>query len=145
MQKLEGKIHIKGSPEAIWEFLTDPEKLALCLPDVEKMDVKDKKHFTVTIRPQLAFISGSFTAEISLKNLKKPERASLKAIVEGIGGSAEVSSSFKCKKTSAKETELTWNSTIALHGVLSTLPGALIEGFANRMSEQFFVCIEKKL
>jgi carbon monoxide dehydrogenase subunit G len=47
---LEGTFKINCPQAAVWKFISDPQEIAQCLPDLQKLDLKDDTHFTVTIK-----------------------------------------------------------------------------------------------
>jgi len=145
MNKLGGSLTLRGSIDNLWSFLTDSKKLSSCIPDLKKIDIKDDKHFKLEIKPSVAFVTGTFEVDVRLENLKKPTSAGLNALLKGVGGTAEVKSTFKLKKIDAKNTELKWEAEFNTTGVLATLPSSLIEGFSKKIVDGFFECVSKTL
>lgn len=49
--KLEykGQENVQASPEKVWKFIQDPQKVASCLPDLKSVEIKDDKHMVATV------------------------------------------------------------------------------------------------
>ena len=66
------KVHYEGSEKIavpasdVWTFMSSPEKVAACLPDVISTTVPDANHFTTVLKVGVGPVRGNFTFQIAL-------------------------------------------------------------------------------
>jgi hypothetical protein len=76
----EGTYVLNCPRENVWKFLSDPQQIAQCLPDLQSLDVKDNRTFTVTVKIGLAFVRGSFKFDFTLIDQTPPSHCKFEAI-----------------------------------------------------------------
>src|ERR1700741_4873093 len=69
--KIEGQFAFGGiAPLAVWSFLTDPDRIAQCLPGCEKLAKAGEDTYDMEMRFGVGAISGIFRGSIRLHDLK---------------------------------------------------------------------------
>jgi carbon monoxide dehydrogenase subunit G len=142
---LEGTQVLASPRERVWNFITDPEKIAHCLPDLQSLEVKDSTRFSATVKVGISFVRGNFTFDFTLLDQKPPSHSSFEAIGRGAGVSVRLNSSIDLKELSADSTELTSRTDAQLRGLLGEISPSLIQASTNKFTQQFFDCIKTKL
>jgi len=143
--RLEGKFEINCDPGAAWKFISDPQQIAQCLPDLQRLDVRDNTHFTVLVRVGMAFIRGTFKFDFTLLDQTAPTHSKFEAIGKGAGVSIRLQATIDLKETKHATTELSWNSDVALGDLLGEVSPSLIQGGAHNFTREFFSCIKSEL
>jgi carbon monoxide dehydrogenase subunit G len=142
---LEGKYILQTSRDKVWSFITTPEKIAGCLPDLQNLQVLDSKHFTVTMKVGIAFVRGTFKFDFTLLDQTPPSHSKFEAIGKGAGVSVKLTSNMDLQEISPTSTELAWKADAELGGLLGEISPSLIQNSTNKMTEQFFECVKTKL
>ena len=82
---LEGTYILNRPREEVWQFISKPEEIAKCLPDLQSLEVKDSKTFTVSVKVGIAFVRGNFKFDFTLLDQKPPSHSKFEASWQGSG------------------------------------------------------------
>ena len=58
----KGQESIQASPEKVWNFIQDPQKVAACLPDLKSVEFKDHKHMLARGWPCAGYLQAQYRA-----------------------------------------------------------------------------------
>ncbi|MBN9049441.1 MAG: SRPBCC family protein [Rhizobiales bacterium] len=72
---LDGEFDTAASADETFAFITTPEKFAPVLPYFKGLDVKDQRHFTVTLEVGVPQIRGRADVDAELVESEAPSRA----------------------------------------------------------------------
>ena len=142
---LEGTYVLATTRDKLWHFISDPEKIAHCLPDLQTLQVKDSKSFSVTVKVGISFVRGNFKFDFTLLDQKPPSHSSFEAIGKGAGVSVRLTATMDLKEIDANLTELAWKTDAQLGGLLGEISPSLIQSSTNKFTQQFFECLKTKL
>ncbi len=142
---LEGKYLLSKPRAQVWDFISTPEKIASCLPDLQSMEMKDSKTFTVTVKVGIAFVRGNFKFDFTLLDQKPPSHSKFEAMGRGAGVHVRLSASIDLTEVESGVTELAWRTDAELGGLLGEISPSLIQSSTNKFSQQFFECVKSKL
>jgi len=142
---LQGTYILNRPREEVWQFISKPEEIARCLPDLQSLEVKDSKTFTVSVKVGIAFVHGSFKFDFTLLDQKSPSHSKFEAVGRGAGVSVRLTANLDLKEIDAGTTELAWTTDAELGGLLSEIPLSLIQNSINKFTKQFFDCVKSKL
>ena len=140
-----GTESIPATRERVWQFLTQPEMVSQCVPDVEGLEVIDPEHFKATVKAGIGPVRGKFAFQIAWQELTEPSRAHMTAQGKSGGNAVTVDSTMDLNAVGEGATELNWKADVVVHGMLASLGARLMDGFARKQTEQFFGCIREKL
>ncbi len=145
--QFSGEERIKAPRAAVWEFLTDPEKIAQCAPGLEDggITVVDDDHFTVKVRAGVGFIRSAFEFDCEWVERVEPSRAVIKADGNAPGSSVTMSATMLLEDDDEGGTVMNWNTDAQISGRLAGVGGRLINPVADRMTGQIFDCVRQKL
>ena len=142
---LEGKYVLKKPRVQVWEFLSKPEEIAKCLPDLQSFEVKDSKTFTVTVKVGMAFVRGAFKFDFTLLDQKPHSHSRFEAVGKGAGVSVRLNAAMDLIAVDAETTELAWQTDAELGGLLGEISPSLIQSSTSKFTQQFFDCVKSKL
>jgi carbon monoxide dehydrogenase subunit G len=142
---LEGTYILNRPREDVWQFISKPEEIAKCLPDLQSLEVKDSKTFTVNVKVGIAFVRGSFKFDFTLLDQKPPSHSKFEATGKGAGVSVRLTASMDLNEVDAGTTELAWKTDAELGGLLGEISPSLIQNSTNKFTKQFFDCVKSKL
>jgi uncharacterized protein len=143
--RFTGTERIPASRQKVWQFLTDPQAVARCVPDVDGLEVVDPSRFKAQVKAGIGPVRGKFGFDVAWKELREPDHAHMSAQGKTPGSAVTVDSTMDLAETGAEETELTWNADVVVHGMIASVGARLLDGFAKKQAEQFFGCIRKQL
>jgi carbon monoxide dehydrogenase subunit G len=142
---LEGKYFLSKPRAQVWDFISNPEKIASCLPDLQSVDMKDSRTFTVTVKVGIAFVRGNFKFDFTLLDQKPPSHSKFEAMGRGAGVNVRLSASIDLTEVESGATELAWKTDAELGGLLGEISPSLIQNSTSKFSQQFFDCVKSKL
>lgn len=141
---LEGTYILNRPRGEVWQFISKPEEIAKCLPDLQSLEVKDSRTFTVSVKVGIAFVRGNFRFDFTLLDQKPPSHSKFDAVGKGAGVSVRLTASIDLNELDSGTTELTWKTDAELGGLLGEIPPSLIQNSTNKFIKQFFDCVKSK-
>ncbi len=142
---LEGAYILKRPRAEVWQFISRPEEIVKCLPDLQSLEVKDSKTFSVTVKVGIAFVRGSFRFDFTLLDQQPPSHSRFQAFGKGAGVSVQLNATMDLNEVDSGTTELAWRTDAELGGLLGEISPSLIQSSTNRFTQQFFECVKSKL
>lgn len=142
---LEGAYILKKPRAQVWEFISKPEEIAKCIPDLQTLEIKDSTKFTVTVSVGMAFVRGVFRFDFMLLDQQPPSHSSFEAVGKGAGVSVRMKTSIDLNEPEVGTTALAWKSEGEVGGLLGEISPSLIQSSTNRLTQQFFDCVKSKL
>jgi len=150
MLQFEGDRDFALSPEQLFAHLSDCRFLVLCIPDADPPMLAEEKTARCVVRPGFAFIRGSLDLTLTLSETRPPQ-ADNPAFVrltldsKGIGMSSVVETVLTLKP-SGTGTRVQWSAEVKhLGGLLKMVPHGLIRGAAQKVIEDVWQTIARKL
>ena len=135
-----------GAPKArVYELLTDPKKMAECMPDLQRVEVKSGDEFDAVVKVGVSFIRGEFL--LRFRMIDKDPRSGLKLKVHGtgLGSAVDMDIGVGLSEREAGGTSMKWGAEASVSGKIASLGQRLMESQAERIIRQFFECLREKL
>lgn len=134
---LQGSASLPASRQQVWELLTDPERLAKCLPGAERLEPDGPDRYKVAMKFGIASFSGKFQGSVELAEKHPPE--SLRMRVEGRGAPGFLKGEGVISlREKAGATEVNYNGEARVGGVIASVGQRMIEVAAKKIVRQFF-------
>ncbi len=121
-----GEFTTPGSPEEVFDFLSDPNKFGPLLPDFQSMSMTDPTHFAVKVRVGVGNIRGSAEIKMELSEALRPVRALYKGQGTAVGSQVTVSAGFDLSPLSG-DTRVAWRGEANIFGKLASMAGGMLE------------------
>jgi carbon monoxide dehydrogenase subunit G len=141
----EGTADIGAPLERVWAFVTDPERVSRCGPDVQRVDVIDPTHFKVVTRAGVGPIRTTFALDVVFTELRAPDHASIRALGQAPGSAVEMTNTLDLSEPTSGRTALRWASDVTVSGMIASVGARLMQGAADKVTQQVFACIKEKL
>jgi carbon monoxide dehydrogenase subunit G len=139
---------VKASPEAAWNFLTDPARVARCLPGAQITDKVDDRTYTGTITMKVGPVAASYKGKMTFAELDPVARtAALVASgqdVRGKGG-ADMRMTSRLVERAPGETEVHITSQVNVMGILAQFGRGMIQDVSDQMFEKFVAAARAEL
>lgn len=143
--KFNGSVDIKAPQEAVWAFVTDPNKVGSCGPGVESIEVVDATHFRARAKVGVGFITARFVVDMEMAEQRPPDEAVIKAHGQAPGSAVDATAHMRLAGDGSGGTRMDWDADVNISGTLASVGGRMIEGTASKMIGQTFDCIRAKL
>lgn len=142
--KLAGEYTLPGSPEKVWELLTDPNRLAKLLPGCERLDSDGPDRFKAAIKLGIAAITGKYAGTVEFSEKEPPRSMRMKISGKGMPGFVDGSGHVELKGKNG-ETHLRYTGDAQVGGMIASVGQRMIEGAAKKIVDQFFAAVADEL
>jgi carbon monoxide dehydrogenase subunit G len=143
--RFAGSVPIRQSRDRVWICLTDPQAVGGCVPDLEQLEVTDESHFRAVVRAGIGPVRGKFSFDVAWQDLNEPSHARMTARGKAPGSGVTVDSGMDLTETAEGGTQLDWSADVVVHGMIASVGARLLEGFAEKRTQQFFECLRSRL
>ena len=131
---------VKAAPAAVWAFLTDPQRVARCLPGAAITEKIDDKAWAGTMTVKVGPVQSSYKGKVVFERLDPATRtAEIVATgqdVRGKGG-ADMRLTSSLKELASGETEVTALSKVNVTGVLAQMGRGMVQDVSDQMFQVF--------
>ena len=143
---LEGTTNIKAARQKVWEFLTDPHKVAGCAPGVESVEITEpNKKFKAIASIGLGSVKAKFSGDGEFLELDAPNRAKIKGHGNAPGSAADVMSEMFLTDGPDGSTDLRWTADIVILGQLASLAARMMAPVTQKLTAEFFNEVKKRI
>ena len=137
---IEKRFVINAAPREVWAFLTDPSKVAGCLPGAAITGQVDERTHTGTIAVKVGPVSARYKGTVRFERLDQEEGVAEIAAagqdVRGKGG-ADMRMTSRIIERGPSETEVTVTSTVNVTGILAQFGRGMIQDLSDQIFRQF--------
>ena len=137
---IEKQFVINAAPREVWAFLTDPSKVAGCLPGAAITGQVDERTHAGTIAIKVGPVSARYKGTVRFERLDQEEGVAEIAAagqdVRGKGG-ADMRMTSRIIERGPSETEVTVTSTVNVTGILAQFGRGMIQDVSDQMFRQF--------
>lgn len=127
-----GEFTVDASRQATYDFLSNPQKFAPCLPTFENIQMKSERTGDVTVKVGVGKIRGSAVVELTLKDEREPVRAAYDGKGKIMGSAFNMGTSFDLEDAEGGGTLVKWAGDLTMFGKLVALAGGLIKPLAKK-------------
>src|SRR3954463_4847315 len=131
---------VRSAPEQVWSFLTDPEKVARCLPGAAITGKLDDRTWQGTMTVKVGPVSSSYKGKVAFEQLDVASRTALIVAqgqdVRGRGG-ADLRLTSKLQQKAPGETEITTTSQVNITGILAQMGRGMVQDVGDQMFQVF--------
>lgn len=139
---------VRASADAAWSFLTDPHRVARCLPGAAITDRVDERTHAGTITMKVGPVAATYKGTIRFERLDPAARtAEIVAAgqdTRGRGG-ADMRMTSRLVERAPAETEVTIASQVNVVGILAQFGRGMIQDVADQMFEKFVGAVRAEL
>ncbi|MGK0617825.1 SRPBCC family protein [Meiothermus cerbereus] len=145
--KLEysGQEKVQTSPEKVWSFIQDPQKVASCLPDLRSVEIKDSKNMVATVGVAVGPVRGSFKLNIELDPHPEENKVMVRIRGGGLGSAVDLTASADIVGQEDQTTLLNWQGLATVSGPAATVGGRVLDAQAKRLIEAVFANMGQKM
>ena len=144
----EQRVEVGATPEKVWEFLWDIERLARCLPGCEEVkEVEPHQRYAVTVGERVGPFKVRFEMDVQVVEQQPQKLVRLKAVGadKKMGASNRVELEVKLEELASGGTALDVVADIQVMGRIASLGQVMIKRKAQDVVEKFAKAIAEQL
>lgn len=146
--KIEKKFEVKEPVKPVWGFLSDPKKLATCVPGAQILEALDERRYIGTVNVKVGPVVTSYKGELIIERLDH-ENFEMELVgkgqdVKGKGG-ASMKMIGKLRPLPHGGTEVTGSSEIDITGMIAQFGSRVVEEISHQIFQQFTRSLQKNL
>ena len=146
--KIEKTFQVQERLERVWKFLSDPLKVAKCVPGAQITETVDDRTFKGLIKVQVGPSITDYKGQLHIERLDEQSHE-----IEMVGkgqdvrgkGSASMKMTGKVRSLPERGSEVVTVSEVNVVGLLAQLGARMINEVSNKMFEQFTVNLQRQL
>lgn len=146
--KIEKSFQVKHPIDAVWKFLSEPAKVATCVPGAQITEQIDQTHFKGTITVKVGPAVTDFKGEVEIVRLD-PQEHVLEMQAKGQDvrgkGSASMKMTGSLRPLPDGGTEMISVSEVQVMGILAQMGGRVINEVSNIMFQKFAKNFQERL
>lgn len=143
--KFEGSREVGTGVGAVWDFLSNPNNMAECLPDVKSHEIVDDRTIKAQMKVGVGFIKEVFDSTISFSNVNndtKDMKITIDAKAKANTATINIDVHVDGDDSNA---QLKWTVDAVMAGRLASIGQRYISKISDKVIEQSFECMMKKL
>jgi carbon monoxide dehydrogenase subunit G len=129
----------------VWAFLLDVENVASCAPGFQSLEVLGDEHWKAQIAVSLGAVKPKFTLDVTRPQKQEPELMVVQGRGKAPGSAVELSGEMHLRSISEQETQMDWKAIVVVSGTIASVGARLMNSTAERLTGQFFTCLQQKL
>lgn len=146
--QIEKSFVVQAPRAAVWDFLTDPHKVAKCLPGAAVTEQVDETTYAGTITVKVGPVTASYRGKLKFERLDEAAgEAELQASgqeTRGKGG-AEMRMKSRVAELAPGETEVRVTSEVNVFGVLAQMGRGMIQDVSDQLFQRFTAAVRAEL
>ncbi len=144
--RFEGRVDIRAPRQQVWAFLTDPQAVGSCAPDLESLDILEGgRKFRAVAAVGFGAMKARFVTDAEWLDLEEPTRARMKAHGKAPGSAADVASEMELSDLDGGRTQLHWTADVNIVGTIASIAARLMSGVAQRLTDAFFDAVRQRI
>ncbi|MBC8258324.1 MAG: SRPBCC family protein [SAR324 cluster bacterium] len=137
--KAEKKFQVNAKINEVWDVLTKPEKIVVCVPGAQLTETVDDDHFKGKVTVKIGPVIAKFTGEVEFS---KRDSSTFELVMQGKGadirgkGGATMNMNLSLNEIETG-TEVLCMMTVSITGRIAQFGARMIEAVNNKLFEQF--------
>jgi uncharacterized protein len=146
--QIEKSFVVKAPASAVWDFLTDPYRVARCLPGAAITDKIDDQNYAGTITVKVGPVTANYRGKMRFERL---DQAAGEADIAASGqetrgkGGADMRMKSRVVERSPGETEVTVVSDVNVVGMLAQFGRGMIQDVSDQLFQKFNDAMRREL
>jgi uncharacterized protein len=138
--QIEKTFVVRAPAQVVWEFLTDPRRVARCMPGAAITEQLDDKTYAGTMAVKVGPVQASYKGQLRFEQLDAAARSAVIAAsgqeVRGKGG-ANMRLTSRVVERAPAETEVSASSEVNVTGVLAQFGRGMIQDVSDQLFLKF--------
>jgi uncharacterized protein len=135
----EEEFTVSAGPDAVWDFLLDPERVAPCMPGCESVELEDARTYKVRLTVKVGFLSTTQNLRVELVESDRPRH--LVSLARGedrkLASQVEVRNTLDLAPAASGATLVRYRSEVRVLGRLGSVGDAVMKVKAKQLAGDF--------
>jgi carbon monoxide dehydrogenase subunit G len=140
-----GEEKIPVGLHVVWTFVTDPEKVGHCFPEVVGVTVQDSTHFEAVVKVGVGPVRGNFKLKVELLPAPSKRRIDMKMSGGGFGSTVDLTAGADLVDAGDGTTLLKWSGQAEARGPVAAVGGRVLDAQAKKLIAQAFGNVRQQL
>jgi carbon monoxide dehydrogenase subunit G len=140
-----GEERIPVGLDTVWAFVTNPEKVGHCFPDVVSVTVQDATHFDAVVKVGVGPVRGKFNMKVELLPGDSRRRLDMKIAGGGFGSAVDMTAGADIVDAGDGTTLLKWSGEAVARGPIAAVGGRVLDAQAQKLIAQAFGNVRQQL
>ena len=143
--EFSGNQTIAASVDKVWTFLLDVNQVASCAPGFQSLEELGEAHWKAVVGVGVGSVKAKFTMDVTRPEMQEPERMVVKGRGKAPGSAVELSGDIQLTADGNEQTRMDWEAKVVVSGTIASVGARLLQGVAEKLTDQFFDCLKTKL
>src|SRR5437588_6983187 len=131
--------------EKVWAFLYDVNQVAACAPGFQSLEVLEDEHWKAVVGVGVGAVKAKFTMDVTRPEMQEPSHMVVKGRGKAPGSAVDMSGEMNLTSVDDSQTRMDWKANVIVSGTIASVGARLLSGTAERLTGQFFSCLQDKL
>src|SRR5215475_5027940 len=146
--KIEEAFEVQTPVQRMWEYLTDPAKVAQCLPGAELLESREDGSYTGAVKVKVGPVAMSYKGTVRYTELDE-QAHQVRLVGEGReaggSGSAKLTMLSRITPLANGGSQVTVQADVDLVGKIVQFGRGMIEEVSKQLFRQFAACVKQRL
>lgn len=148
------RVVVHAPPARVWEFLLDPERVARCFPEVERLERLGPTAVRASVPVRVAFLTLHVVVEVEVVDQAPPERATFRLHATGPGSTVDGRASFTLADAAPEAasgdaqpggTDLAWSVDVEPKGMAASIGPDAVQRQAEPVIRRAIDCLRRSV
>jgi hypothetical protein len=140
-----GEEKIAATPDTVWAFVQDPDKVGRCMPELIEYTVLDPTHVDAVVRVAVGPVRGKFKLKVELAPKPANRRLEMTISGGGFGSAVDLTAGADIVDAGDGTTLLKWDGQAVPRGPVAAIGGRVLDAQAKKLIEQAFANVRQQL
>ena len=131
--------------DAVWAFVSAPEKVGHCFPEVVDVTVQDLTHFEAVVKVGVGPVRGKFKLKVELLPDLSKRRIDMKISGGGFGSAVDQTAGADLVDAGDGTTLLKWSGEAVARGQIAAVGGRVLDAQAQKLIAEAFGNVRQQL
>lgn len=143
----EGEFRVEAPVHEVWNFLLDLEKVAGCVPGLEKAGMDEDGGFWLVVKAKVGFLTATVHLQVRILESDPPRmlKSEFKGVDKKLGSSLKQINSLELAELGPSTTEVRYASDVSFLGKLGTLGRPIIKAKASQVMKEFTTALKERV
>jgi carbon monoxide dehydrogenase subunit G len=141
--QLEGTKEIGATPDQVWEFVTDLNRVTKCIPDTTVEEIQGDS-FKAKMKLGVGFIRGTFDGLFTLTDKVPKNSFTIKGSAKGMGNTVNITIRITVEPK-GQAVSLGYKADVSISGMLASMGQRFMDDAATKIVNQMFDCVSSSL
>jgi len=140
-----GSFEVASARARVYEFATDPSKVATIFPDVLDVKIDDADHFTLKAKVGISSIKGVMDVKCAIVEKVPSTSVKLKLRASGLSSAVDMESGFSFEDAKGGGTLVRWTADAKVAGLIARMGSRLTDSIAVKYLDQTVEALKRSL